>query len=377
MRRLAAVPLAALVLSGCTDRLPTESTRAAHPRSQLAASCAPTIKTVELDDLGGGEDGAYDINAAGDVVGWSATSSGQYHAVLWSAAGMPNDLGTLGGSYSEALGVNNNGAVVGVSETTGGDLHAFLWTAATGMIDLGTLGGSRSDAIAINDMGQITGRSRLASGEMRAFLWTPTTPGGTTGTMTDLGTVLGSGPGPESSGSDIDANGMVVGVSTAGSAKQDAMLWASGAMMDLGTLPGDVNSTAYGMNDQKEVVGTSRPMDGTFHAFLWTSGGGMTDLGSLTPGNDFNIAWDVDNSGRVVGFSGILGKSRSAFLWIPTVPGGTTGSMLDLGPFPGYDDSRAFAINDKGLIVGESYSNATDVTRAILWMVYAQCEGEE
>jgi probable HAF family extracellular repeat protein len=49
------------------------------------------------------------------------------------------DLGTLGGTTSAANGLNAVGQVVGLSATTSGDQHAFLYSGGI-MTDLGTLG---------------------------------------------------------------------------------------------------------------------------------------------------------------------------------------------------------------------------------------------
>jgi uncharacterized membrane protein len=43
-------------------------------------------------------------------------------------------------------------------------------------------------------------------------------------------------------------------------------------MQDLGTLPGDTNSEAFGINSRAEVVGHSSGLRGT-RAFLWRRGG--------------------------------------------------------------------------------------------------------
>jgi probable HAF family extracellular repeat protein len=110
---------------------------------------------------------AQAINDFGLVVGWSTTTNECIHAVLWTGPGQMQDLGALlepdpnnFGTDSYATGINNNGAVVGFysGPATGGLERAFLWTAAGGMVYLGTLpNGNSSHATAINDQGQITG----------------------------------------------------------------------------------------------------------------------------------------------------------------------------------------------------------------------------
>jgi probable HAF family extracellular repeat protein len=82
------------------------------------------------------------------------------------------DLGTLpGGDFSVAHDINSRGQVVGFSETASGGFHAFLWEDGR-MTDLGTLpGGFESVAHGINARGQVVGFSTTASGERHAVLW--------------------------------------------------------------------------------------------------------------------------------------------------------------------------------------------------------------
>ena len=121
-------------------------------------------KMKSLGTLGGATSCAYDINAAGQVVGLAQNSHGIVHAFLYtSGTGMKN-LGTLGGptAASWACGINAAGQVVGCSETADGRKHAFLYSRNTGMKDLGTLGGDNSMASHVNDRGQVVGCSTLA-----------------------------------------------------------------------------------------------------------------------------------------------------------------------------------------------------------------------
>jgi probable HAF family extracellular repeat protein len=62
-----------------------------------------------------------------------------------------------------------------------------------------------------------------------------------------------------------------------------AFLWTEGAgMVDLGHLGGG-DSQAHAINNHGIVVGTSELPNGTSHAFRWTSAEGMVDLNTLLP----------------------------------------------------------------------------------------------
>ena len=79
------------------------------------------------------------------------------------ASAAAGDLGTLGGNTSTAQDVNASGQIVGSSETSSGATHAFYWQNGT-MTDMGTLGGASSYAHGIGDGGHIVGASTNASG---------------------------------------------------------------------------------------------------------------------------------------------------------------------------------------------------------------------
>ena len=71
---------------------------------------------------------ATDINDADQVVGQGQFMKRQdTRAFLWEN-GILTDLGTLGGSIGSAEGINQLGQVVGFSSTPSGVYHAFLWT---------------------------------------------------------------------------------------------------------------------------------------------------------------------------------------------------------------------------------------------------------
>ena len=130
------------------------------------------ICLTDLGTLGGSDSLANGINDAGQIIGWSHTSGGESHAVLWeNGESAPKDLGILGGNNSTAYEINGAGQIVGGSDITGDLLyHAVRWQNGV-MQDLGTLGGSESEAFGINEAGQIVGVSSISisSDEFHAF----------------------------------------------------------------------------------------------------------------------------------------------------------------------------------------------------------------
>ena len=181
------------------------------------------------------------------------------------------------------------------------------------------------------------------------------------------------GPASDSSTSqafDINATGTVVGFTVDSLYHQGpshATRWlpagGSWAATDLTPLLGWSRfSSAYGVNDAGDVVGARLLPTGGNTAFLLSASGVLTDLGSL-PGLTQSFAWDVSNVGEVVGYAYIPSSANRPFVWsagagmvaLPTLEGENIGS------------GTARAINDNGVIVGESWDPVRATTQAVRW----------
>jgi probable HAF family extracellular repeat protein len=282
---------------------------------------------------------AHSANERGQAVGAAQTSTADPNGedfCGFKALGLPSKgttclpflwqyavtipLPTLGGNNGTATMINRHGTVAGFAENTAKDstcpapqklqFKPAIWEND----EIQGLPTSAKDlegvALAINDNGQVVGasgscaafntNSLLGLQPLHALLWE-------TGTMTDLGSLGGTGQGNGNLAFDINNQGQVVGYSDLrGNANFHAFLWTHGSgMQDLGTLSGDVNSFAISINDAGDVVGAS--LDAMFNprAYL-RQNGVMTDLNTLVPANSplhLLLACSINSSGQIVGLA--------------------------------------------------------------------------
>lgn len=330
------------------------------------------------------------MNKQGQVAGtaWDAPDpGGKAQAVVWDQTGQMTPLGTLGGSESWAYAINDKGQVVGESYLAGdsikrafifqlpdgpiqslaGDLgdssaaytinnkgqvageyylsgvsHPFLWTVKDGMQDQDNLGfgGQRCYAVRINSKGQVAGQSINSD---KGFFWSAK------GGIQDL-TSLGGG---NCYVNDLNDKGQVVGGSWTG-AEYLSFIWtAKGGMKgQVNTLGGDW-AAALRINKKGQVIGRAKDNAGKYYGFFWTAADGMQKLDSL--GGTESSAGGINSKGQVIGTANLSGDTDShPFLWTAKI------GLKDLNDLvvdlpPGLLIWRALAINDKGLIFGQTY----------------------
>jgi len=151
----------------------------------------------------------------------------------------------------------------------------------------------------------------------------------------------------------------------------DAFQYQDGVITDLGRVPGGIDSQANWISENGLIAGLGDngvpdPLAGFpipyLHGLLWKNGS-MIDLGTLPEGGNLVFPIGVNNLGEVVGgaqntvpdpnsiFTG-YGTQTRAFYW-------KNGVMQDLGTLGAGTDATAALINERGQVVGWSFTNST------------------
>lgn len=137
--------------------------------------------------------------------------------------------------------------------------------------------------------------------------------------------------------------GRIVGASRTVDGTVHAFKYENGTLTDLGTLGGST-SRAFAINTAGAVAGSASVPGDAAHAFVWTENGGMVDLGTL--GGTFSRASGINDAGQVSGWAQVAGDAAyHAFLWDPTT------GMRDLGTFGG---DTSFAYDVGAIACGEA-----------------------
>jgi probable HAF family extracellular repeat protein len=179
--------------------------------------------------------------------------------------------------------------------------------------------------------------------------------------IVDIGTLGG----PIAEATAGNGLGQVVGTSYLSSTYSEgyhAFLWTStGGMVDISTLDGR-NYNPFAINDSGQVIGAYQPTNNgnEVHGFYWSGADGMIDLGTL--GGDMSWPLAINPSGQIVGFSRVSPDSSvyHAFSWTKA------GGMVDLGALPGGSYSQAYRLNAPGQVMGLSYLD-DNTHRAFSW----------
>jgi probable HAF family extracellular repeat protein len=245
-----------------------------------------------------------------------------------------------------AYSINDNGQIVGNSND-----HACLFdpTGGGANTDLGTLGGGLSCARSINNSGQIVGYAHNSSAEMRACIFY--------GSFNiDLGTLS---LGIESSAFSINNNNQIVGMSDT-----DACIFdISGNGYNI-ALRGEDLSIAYSNNDSGQIVGQVIH----HHPFAYpeatlfdpTGEGNNIYLGGLREERD-GVAHHINEKGQIVGSAVVASGALHACLFDLTGQGNNIDLNYFVDPSSGWILECAYCINNNGWVVGSGINPAGEV----------------
>ena len=283
------------------------------------ASGTPT----NLGILGVGTSGyATAINNNGEIVGVSEDGNGMGYATHWDGRGGMVDVHSVLGAMGTSVpwDISDNGTIVGQAKITAGIFpRGFVWDQTNAPEQAGTdlyPGGAN---YGVDSRGTIVGSGYFFGDPDDALMAVPDGRGGYDYPLINpFGFWF-------SQARAINENGMIIGHSGYNSttATWNACIFTGDdrdPVQTLGTLPNLDTSEGLDVNDNGMIVGYA--WDGTGNGFdprawVWVDGT-MYDLNELLPeGGDFEIlsrATGVNNNGDIVGWGRLLDGSVGAFL---------------------------------------------------------------
>jgi len=281
-----------------------------------------------------------------------------------------------GGTQTSAVAVNEAGLIAGHSEPApGANVKAVSWSATGGAAtQLPPLAGAPADgfsaAFGVNQAGAIVGEAEDGNGGFKAVAWPSTTE------SPAMLASLGAGD-TFSAAFGINTDGMIVGEAEDNAFNTRAVLWSSSsaAPVNLGVLPGGLNSTAYAINDAGFIVGESEDSEGRHHAVAWEpfdNGHIIIDLGLLSEAE--STAVGINAAGVAIGESEASAGRLRAMAWIPDpVTGDYTprelGSAAAENAATGIAGNRIVGFRDAGTadeaVVWDVTSTSPSLTEAI------------
>ena len=249
------------------------------------------------------------------------------------------------GGWSVANDINDLGQVAGFVQTGALETRrAAVWQPdQTLKLALGEA--TYSEASALNNLGQAVGYVGYGSGQTRAALWN--------GTQLQ---VLGTAGQWGDRANGINDSGLVVGSVIASNHYQHAAAWQNGQLTDVGaaTLPMDSASTANGVNQAGQIVGSS----------------GVGGLGNHTPliWDAFSGQYAIEDHGGYYGGTSINDLGQVLSIRVVTIDGKSVAQPLVVQGslvtqlLPDNQDGMFFKINNAGQAVGSA-----GLYTAMLW----------
>jgi probable HAF family extracellular repeat protein len=269
-------------------------------------------------------------------------------ALLWAVpawAEVPfytiTDLGPQGVRAISSEGATTVGRLAVIT----GDRMAQEFTPT--FLALGTLGGTNSEAQAATSTRIVGFATRMDNIYNHAFLWD-------NGTMTDL--ELPDHPRQSSAAFDVNTDDICGSVASVDATSTGPACWINGVLVEYPTLggAGGFAGAVLALNEKGNAAGYSLTPDGDWHCTYWPVEGGAVDCHAAVAGTS-SFARDMNSHNLIVGNTVTPGNA-------PGVPGVHRGflvlpwGMVLLAPVADMERSRAYSINDLGLIVGESSS---------------------